>query len=158
MRKLGVKYITSSRSGTRFESDMKRFLLEEQIDGVDVVLNSLSHDDYIERSLSFLKSGGRFIEIGKRGIWSHQQMWEARRDVMYEKIAADTMMEKEPWKYNAYLKKLLSRVEHGSLKPINMHIFKGLEEGVHALQFLQRAQNIGKVVISQCKPQRTGSI
>ena len=56
------------------------------------------------------------------------------------------------WRYNAYLKRLLIRVEAGSLKPINMHIFKGLEEGVHALQFLQRAQNIGKVVISQCKP------
>ena len=72
MRKLGVKYITSSRSGARFESDMKSFLEEEAIDGVDVVLNSLSHDDYISRSLSFLRSGGRFIEIGKRGIWSHQ--------------------------------------------------------------------------------------
>lgn len=27
-----------------------------------------------------------------------RQMWEARPDVMYEKIAADTMMEKESWR------------------------------------------------------------
>lgn len=39
---------------------------------------------------------------------------------MYEKIAADTMMEKEPWRYNAYLKRLLQRVDEGALKPINM--------------------------------------
>ena len=51
---------------------MKSFLEKEAAEGVDVVLNSLSHDDYISRSLACLKSGGRFIEIGKRGIWSHQ--------------------------------------------------------------------------------------
>lgn len=72
LRSLGVKYITSSRSGNKFEADMKSFLEQEDAEGVDVILNSLSHDDYISRSLSFLKSGGRFIEIGKRGIWSHQ--------------------------------------------------------------------------------------
>eukprot|EP00438_Fugacium_kawagutii_P009336 Skav234554 [mRNA] locus=scaffold2556:444288:449022:+ [translate_table: standard] len=72
LRSLGVKYITSSRSGNKFEADMKNFLEQEDAEGVDVILNSLSHDDYISRSLSFLKTGGRFIEIGKRGIWSHQ--------------------------------------------------------------------------------------
>ncbi|CAK9102638.1 unnamed protein product [Durusdinium trenchii] len=149
LRSLGVKYITSSRNGSKFEEDMTNFLAKDGAAGVDVVLNSLSHDDYISRSLACLKSGGRFIEIGKRGIWSHKQMWDVRPDVMYEKIAADTMMEKESWRYNAYLKRLLMRVEAGALSPINMHVFQGLEEGVHALQFLQRAQNIGKVVISE---------
>ena len=53
------------------------------------------------------------MEIGKRGIWSHEQMFEARPDVMYEKIAADTMMDKEPWRYNGYMKRLISRVDEG---------------------------------------------
>lgn len=149
LRSIGVKHITSSRNGARFEEEMRSFLEKEGLEGVDVVLNSLSHDDYIPRSLAFLRNGGRFLEIGKRGIWSHQQMHQSRPDVMYEKIAADTMMEREPWRYNAYLKRLKDRVDSGALKPIHMHIFDGLEEGVRALQFLQRAQNIGKVVISQ---------
>ena len=72
LRDLGVKYITSSRNGNKFETDMKTFLEQDGAEGVDVVLNSLSHDDYISRSLSFLKNGGRFIEIGKRGIWTHR--------------------------------------------------------------------------------------
>eukprot|EP00933_Yihiella_yeosuensis_P033453 TRINITY_DN27154_c0_g1_i1.p1 TRINITY_DN27154_c0_g1~~TRINITY_DN27154_c0_g1_i1.p1 ORF type:complete len:1548 (+),score=394.66 TRINITY_DN27154_c0_g1_i1:542-4645(+) len=157
LRKQGVKFITSSRNGTKFEEDMKKFLKEDGAEGVDVVLNSLSHDDYIPRSLALLKKGGRFMEIGKRGIWTHEQMFEARPDVMYEKIAADTMMEKESWRYNSYLKRLIQRVDDGGLRPINMHLFDGLEEGVAALQFLQRAQNIGKVVISEssrmlCRP------
>eukprot|EP00438_Fugacium_kawagutii_P013946 Skav203412 [mRNA] locus=scaffold1743:246905:256066:- [translate_table: standard] len=68
------------------QHDMKNFL--KDTDGLDVVLNSLSHDDYIGRSLALLKPGGRFMEIGKRG---HTE----GPDVMYEKIAADTMM--DPW-------------------------------------------------------------
>jgi len=160
LRNLGVKYITSSRSGAQFEEDMKRFLKEAGADGVDVVLNSLSHDDYIPRSLAVLRKGGRFMEIGKRGVWSHEAMWEQRPDIMYEKIVADTMMEKEPWKYNAYLKRLLTRVDEGGLQPINSHHFAGLERGVAAMQFLQRANNIGKVVISEpsrmgCRPDST---
>jgi len=160
LRSLGVKYITSSRNGAKFEEDMTRMLKDAGADGLDVVLNSLSHDDYIPRSLKLLRKGGRFMEIGKRGIWSHDAMREARPDVMYEKIAADTMMEKEPWKYNSYLSRLLDRVEKGGLSPINLHIFDGLEKGVAALQFLQRANNIGKVVVCQpskmfCKPDTT---
>jgi len=152
LRSLGVKYITSSRNGERFEQDMRGFLGGEN--GIDVVLNSLSHDDYIPRSLALLKKGGRFMEIGKRGVWSHQQMRDERPDVMYEKIAADTMMEKEPWRYNAYMKRLLQRVDEGALRPIHMHTFDGLGQGIAAMQFLQRAQNIGKVVIRE--PSRMG--
>jgi len=157
LRNLGVKRITSTRDGAKFEEEMKKFLKEDGIDGVDVVLNSLSHDDYIPRSLAVLKKGGRFMEIGKRGIWSHEEMYKARPDVMYEKIASDTMMEKECWRYNAYLSRLLGRAAEGALTPINIHSFAGLEKGVSAMQFLQRANNIGKVVISEpsrmlCKP------
>lgn len=31
-------------------------------------------------------------------VFKLRQMWEARPDIMYEKIAADTMMEKESWR------------------------------------------------------------
>lgn len=157
---LGVKFITTTRDGQRFEDDMKGFLKEQGVDGIDVVINSLSHDDYIPRSLALLRKGGRFMEIGKRGIWSYEQMKEARPDVLYAKIAADTMMEKEEWRYNGYLKRLLTRVDEGGLSPINMHVFDGFDQGIAALQFLQRANNIGKVVISEaskmcCRPGAT---
>ncbi|CAE8655636.1 unnamed protein product [Polarella glacialis] len=149
LRSLGVKYITSSRDGAKFKEEMRQMLKDDGAEGVDVVLNSLSHDDYIPRSLALLSKGGRFMEIGKRGIWSVEQMREARPDVLYATVAIDVMMETEPWRYNAYLKRLLERVEVGGLTPINLHIFEGLEQGVAALQFLQRAQNIGKVVIQE---------
>ncbi len=37
--------------------------------GVDVVLNSLA-DEFLDSSFTVLAPTGRFLEIGKRGIWS----------------------------------------------------------------------------------------
>merc|ERR1719458_891256 len=121
---------------------MHKFLQDSGTAGIDVVINSLSHDDYIGRSLKLLRKGGRFIEIGKRGIWSHEHVHKQRPDIMYEKIAADTMMEKQPWRYHSYLKRLIERVNDGGVNPIHLHTFAGFDNGVKALQFLQRAQNI----------------
>ena len=82
---------------------MKQFLAQDSAEGIDVVLNSLSHDNFIPRSLELLRKGGRFMEIGKRDVWSEERMREARSDVLYTKVATDAMMEKEPWRYNGYL-------------------------------------------------------
>eukprot|EP00878_Enallax_costatus_P044002 GHUV01052139.1.p2 GENE.GHUV01052139.1~~GHUV01052139.1.p2 ORF type:complete len:146 (-),score=57.99 GHUV01052139.1:83-520(-) len=38
--------------------------------GVDVVLNSLTSPGMVAGSLSVLRRGGRFVEIGKRDIWA----------------------------------------------------------------------------------------
>lgn len=157
LHSIGVQCVASSRDGDRFEKEMREFFEQSGSEGVDVILNSLSHDDYIKRSLSFLRKGGRFMEIGKRGVWTDEEMSAARPDVLYRRIAADTMMEQEPWRYNAYLQRLLERVQNGGLEPIHSHTFEGFERGVAALQFLQRAQNIGKVIISEpsrlmCRP------
>ena len=39
------------------------------------------HDDYIGRSLQKLRRGGTFVELGKRGVWSPQEVHERRPDV-----------------------------------------------------------------------------
>ena len=62
LRSMGVKYITSSRNGAKFEDDMKAFLAEAGDDGIDVVLNSLSPlPEYrgSQRCLDSLKLGSR---------------------------------------------------------------------------------------------------
>jgi NADPH:quinone reductase-like Zn-dependent oxidoreductase len=49
---------------------------------VDVVLNALS-GDAIDWSLRRLAPGGRFLELGKRGIWTAEQVAAVRPDVAY---------------------------------------------------------------------------
>ena len=49
----------------KFEGVVKAFLKEDGASGVDAVLNLLSHDDYIPKSLGFLSKSWRFMEIVK---------------------------------------------------------------------------------------------
>ena len=50
--------------------------------GVDVVLNSLS-GELIEASVRTLRSDGWFLELGKRDIWTTEQMAATRPDIRY---------------------------------------------------------------------------
>ncbi|CAE7874991.1 eryA [Symbiodinium necroappetens] len=119
LKDIGVKFIASSRNGESFETEM-RTLLEE---------------------------GGRFVEIGKRDVWSPEKVASVRPDVKYCQLAIDAVCENEPDRFQALLKRLEQDLQ-GSWKPLEMHVFEGLGKGEEALRFLQRAQHIGKVVLT----------
>merc|ERR1719502_693364 len=51
-------------------------------------------------------------------------------------------------KFNELLTRFLPQVEKGWWKPMPVTTFTGLEKGPDAFRFLQRAQQIGKVVIT----------
>ena len=115
-------------------------------EGVDVVLNSLN-EDFIPKSLSILKPGGRFIEIGAIGIWTPEQVKEFRSDVMYERF--DMLNEEiaNPGMMGRMLKDALGRFERGELKPIPHKAFAG-EEAIDAFRYMAQAKHVGKVMVS----------
>jgi hypothetical protein len=65
LRELGVPHVLDSRSLSFADEVLARTGGE----GVHVTLNSLA-DAFVERSLAVTARGGRFLEIGKRGIWT----------------------------------------------------------------------------------------
>ena len=105
-----MKYLTSTRDGDVFEADMRGFLSEDGVEGVDVVLNSLTHDRYVERSVGVVRRGGRFVEIGKRGIWTPEQMEEARPDIKYYVVAIDHMLEEDPASVGSVMRNIVARL------------------------------------------------
>lgn len=56
---------------------------------IDAVLNSLS-EEFIPASIDVLRTGGRFVEIGKRGIWSPSDVAARRSDVQYTLLISPT--------------------------------------------------------------------
>ena len=63
--------------------------LEEEGAGVvDVVLNSLAGNAMIA-SLQLVRSFGRFVEIGKRDIWTARGVHAERCDVSFHLVAVD---------------------------------------------------------------------
>jgi NADPH:quinone reductase-like Zn-dependent oxidoreductase len=92
LRSLGVKHVFDSRR-TTFGAEI---LEATGGAGVDVVLNSLTSPGFIEASLTCLARSGRFVEIGKRDIWTVQAMASARPDVAYHILAVNHLLQREP--------------------------------------------------------------
>ncbi|CAE7415002.1 pikAI [Symbiodinium natans] len=152
LRQMGVKCVTSSRDGRKFEEELAAVLAEENDAKLDVILNSLSHDNFIGRSLSFLGTGGFFIEIGKRGIWTHEEMANSRPDVHYRTLAMDTICEEAPGQFQELMQRLSARMVSGAWDPIPCRVFEGLEACPEALQILRKADHIGKIVVTLPSP------
>ncbi|EZG44525.1 putative polyketide synthase [Gregarina niphandrodes] len=146
--KHGARFVSSSRDPAAFLKETEQYLGSGG--KVDVVLNSLI-GDFIPNSLKLLKTGGVFLELGKRDIYSKEQMLAERPDVEYHTIAIDCMMEEDRVWFNSMLNRITDLVDEGSIKPLPLHVFPMTHSshgGLAAFRFMQRAKHIGKVVIS----------
>src|SRR5262249_18298320 len=112
-------------------------------EGVDLVLNSLT-GEAIPKSLDVLRRGGRFLEIGKAGIWTAEQMQAARPDVSYFPIY---LGETDPTELRSLLVWLMEQLASGAIKPLPTRAFP-LTEAAGAFRFMAQAKHIGKIVLT----------
>lgn len=158
LRKLGVKHVYDSRT-TDFADQI---LADTDGAGVDVVLNSLTSEGFIEATLKATAQNGRFAEIAKRDIWTPEQMAVARSDIAYEIVALDTVMFTEPER----IRDLLTEVSQGlaaavdssrtgssvaEWRPLPAEIYP-LTEARAAFRRMQQARHIGKIVVQIPNP------
>ncbi|NJN88524.1 MAG: SDR family NAD(P)-dependent oxidoreductase, partial [Leptolyngbyaceae cyanobacterium SL_7_1] len=145
LKALGVKHLANSRS-----LDFADTVRQQTGDrGVDIVLNSLS-GDFIPQSLSLLAKGGRFVELGKREIWTEEQIHVVRPDVDY--AAFDLLeMATAPTLIPALLQQVMAIVERGEVRPLPYHEFP-VEQVAIGFRFMAQAKHIGKVVITLPHP------
>ena len=110
------------------------------------LLNSLSAD-FTSVSCAMLAEGGRFGEIGKRGVWSEDKLAVASGQQEHKVIACDTMWQEGPAWMQKTLALLCARAGACAARALPLVVF-GLESDVTApFRYLQRGQNIGKVVV-----------
>jgi acyl transferase domain-containing protein/long-subunit acyl-CoA synthetase (AMP-forming)/NADPH:quinone reductase-like Zn-dependent oxidoreductase/surfactin synthase thioesterase subunit len=143
---LGVTHIYDSRSLTFAEE----ILRDTGGQGVDVVLNSLSGTGFIEKTVSVCARGATFLEIGKRNIWSSEEMKKVRPDLSYFVIALDDMLVHEQQVIHKLLQEVIPQFSNNDLKPLPVTSFS-LTHAIHAFQYMQQAKHIGKVVIEREK-------
>jgi acyl transferase domain-containing protein/NADPH:quinone reductase-like Zn-dependent oxidoreductase/SAM-dependent methyltransferase len=139
---LGVRCVFDSRS-TSFEEAIR-----EVTDGggVHVVVNSLSGDG-IAYSLASLAHGGRFVELGKRGVWDAARVAEIRPDVRFLRVDLAAATRSDPELVNRLLRTVCDELERGALKPLPVQPF-GVTDVVAAFRFMAQARHIGKVVVT----------
>ncbi|HYX99803.1 MAG TPA: SDR family NAD(P)-dependent oxidoreductase, partial [Mycobacterium sp.] len=147
LRKLGVKHVYDSRT-TDFADQI---LADTDGAGVDVVLNSLTSEGFVEATIRATAQNGRFAEIAKRDIWTPEQMAEARPDIAYEIVALDTVMFTEPDRIRTLLSEVSEGLANGEWTPLPAEIYP-LTEARAAFRRMQQARHIGKIVCQMPTP------
>ena len=143
LRSLGITHVYNSRS-TEFAEEILR---DTDGKGVDVVINSLTGEGFIDASLSCLAQNGRFIELAREGILTEEEMAEQRPDVDYHIIMLDRLKVDEPEIPGAALKTVLRDMEQGTLAPIP-HTRWALSEAPAAVSYMRDTRHIGKIALT----------
>ncbi len=139
----GVELIMDSRS-LDFAEQIMEYTNGK---GVDILLNSFS-GEYINKGLSILAPEGRFLEIGKRGIWDNESVKEYRDDIKYFTIAIDDISKNNPQLIKEMLIEIVKKIETGVLTPIKNEIYP-LKDAITAFRYMRSAKHIGKIIINQ---------
>lgn len=147
LRKLGVQYVYDSRT-TDFADQI---LADTDGAGVDVVLNSLTNEGFLEATVRATAQNGRFAEIAKRDIWTPEKMAEVRPDVAYEIVALDTVTFSEPERIRGLLTEVSQGLANGEWTPLPAEIYP-LTEARAAFRRMQQARHIGKIVVQIPNP------
>ena len=143
LRSMGVKHLFDSRT-----TDFGNEILEATGGtGVDVVLNSLTSEGFIDASLSCLAHGGRFVELARRDILTEAEMATLRPDVDYAILELDVLKKTEPELVGEVLREVMEQISNREVAPI-AHSRWPLAEAGTALGFMRSARHIGKIVLT----------
>lgn len=147
LRSMGVEHVFDSRS----DAFADEILALTDGRGVDIVLNSLS-GDLIDASFRALARGGRFVEIGKRGIKTPEWVEALDRGLCYFIVDWGETGAREPALIGGILGRLVEELRNGTLTPLPRHGF-ALDDAQHAFRFMAQAQHIGKIVVVHRAPE-----
>jgi NADPH:quinone reductase-like Zn-dependent oxidoreductase/acyl carrier protein len=142
LRSLGVAHVFSSRS-LDFAAAVREATNGH---GVDVVLNSLS-GEFIPASLDLLAPNGRFLEIGKRDIWSAADVGRRRADVSYHVIDLASGGTESKDTLAQVFRELIALADRGDLEPLPLRTYPW-HSAAAAFRDMAQARHIGKIVVT----------
>ncbi|MEU2425306.1 type I polyketide synthase [Streptomyces sp. NPDC007851] len=142
LREQGVEHVMNSRT-LDFADEIERITGGR---GVDIVLNSLNRD-FIPAGMKSLGQHGRFVELGKVGAWTPEQVAAQRPDVSYFNFDLSELPQDRLIPLNQEIMQVIAElVEAGKLPPLPVTAYT-LDEVEEAFGVLSRGANIGKLVI-----------
>jgi acyl transferase domain-containing protein/NADPH:quinone reductase-like Zn-dependent oxidoreductase len=144
---LGVHHVADSRS-LSFESEVQRVTGGE---GIDIVLNSLA-GDFIPAGLRVLRGdGGRFIEIGKTGVWDAAEVARRFPNVEYHALYLGEIAAAQPAFVCGMLEAMLPQFVANELQPLPHRVYP-IDRAQDAFRFMAQGHHTGKLVITQRPP------
>jgi acyl transferase domain-containing protein/NADPH:quinone reductase-like Zn-dependent oxidoreductase len=148
LRSMGVEHVMSSRT-LAFADEIRD---RTNGRGVDVVLNSLGGDS-IAKSVAALDARGRFVEIGKLGIWDAARFHAARPDAAYHVFDLGEEARREPALIASLFEEMTAALADGSLSSLTTRVFS-IDEAPAAFRAMAQARHTGKIVFRMNVPSR----
>ncbi|MFB9908937.1 SDR family NAD(P)-dependent oxidoreductase [Allokutzneria oryzae] len=144
LKLLGVEHVFDSRS-LSFAADVLDVTGGQ---GVDVVLNSLG-GEFIGRSLELLRFGGRFVELGKRDLYSDRNvsLFPLRNNISYFVVDVDQLGRLRHQEIADQHDEVVEQVRSGVVHPIPHRVFPA-SRAAEAFRSLQHSRHIGKLVVT----------
>ncbi|UGY91169.1 type I polyketide synthase [Streptomyces gobiensis] len=148
LRLLGIHHVLDSR--TLGFAERVKALTGGQ--GVDVILNSLA-GEAITRGLEALRTGGRFIELGKRDLYGNSRLLlrPFLHNITFSAADLAGLAQARPGVMAAQFEEVVQGVHEGIYRPILHHVYPA-DRVTEAFEALQHSRHIGKVVISMERP------
>ncbi|MBX3148329.1 MAG: SDR family NAD(P)-dependent oxidoreductase [Gemmatimonadales bacterium] len=150
LRSLGIAHVFDSRS-LRFAEEIRAVTHGR---GVDVALNSLA-GEFIPATASVLSPRGRFLEIGKREIWTDDDFRRVRPDGRYHAIDLARRHLDDPVGSSAAFADIMATLARGEITPLPRWTFP-LERAAEGFRYMAQARHVGKVVLTVTAPDRAG--
>ncbi len=145
LHSLGIEHVFDSRSSA-FADGVREATGGR---GVDLVLNSLT-GDLMRLGLELVVPGGRFLEIGKTGLYSREQAAAINPAADYRVIDLVAACRRDPARMRAMLAALIAQVASGELEPLPRAEF-ALAAAAEAFRHMARARHVGKVVLTHAE-------
>ncbi|QCX82930.1 Mycocerosic acid synthase (plasmid) [Streptomyces sp. YIM 121038] len=144
LRDMGITHVMDSRTPD-FADEIRQTIHD---DGVDIVLNCLT-GTALKAGLELLRTGGRFIEIGKRDITANTAigMSPFDRNITLSSVDLRLLAQKQPRRFACLLRKTMAEVQDGGLPPLIHRTFP-LTHAEDAFRLMARAQHTGRLVLS----------
>jgi acyl transferase domain-containing protein/NADPH-dependent curcumin reductase CurA/acyl carrier protein len=146
LKSLGVSHLASSRD-LAFVETVRAATGGE---GVDVVLNALA-GEFIDASLSLLREGGRFIEMGKTDIRDAALVNAAYPGIRYR---AFDLVEAGPERLAEMLGEIVRGFASGHLRALPVRTFP-VTEAEAAFRLMAQGRSIGKLALIPPRDLRT---
>ncbi|MEU9238527.1 type I polyketide synthase [Streptomyces sp. NPDC048385] len=144
LRELGIRHVFDSR-GLDWAEEVRAATGGR---GVDVVLNSLA-GAAIPLGLDVLAEGGRFVEVGKRDIYSgHRVALTAfRKGISLASVDIAAMMDRRPERFARLLRDVWSVVSAGDIAPLPVVRYP-MARAAEAMRVMSQGSHIGKFVLA----------
>jgi NADPH:quinone reductase-like Zn-dependent oxidoreductase/acyl carrier protein len=145
VRALGVDHVMNSRT-LDFAGEITQ---RTRGAGVTMVLNSLN-GEFIPRSFDVLAPHGRFLEMGKIGIWDEERVRAHDATIEYHPFDLAAVARENPALILNMWDDVVELLAAGTLRPLPAIVFP-MRDAEEAFRYMAQARHIGKIVLSRAE-------